>query len=118
MIQAGNTEGISDIIRFVLEIDKLKGVLRKVKPTGEDPDENTAEHRWQIALFAFSLAQVVEISVAVNRRLRCFSCMISGRSMREINLSSRRMVGKTATLLSFAPSSEFVISPHLKWPIG
>ena len=67
MIQAGNTEGISDIIRFVLEIDKLKGVLRKVKPTGEDRYENTAEHSWQIALFALSLAQVVEISVDVNR---------------------------------------------------
>lgn len=67
MIQAGNTEGISDIIRFVLEIDKLKGVLRKVKPTGEDRYENAAEHSRQIALFALSLAQVVEISVDVNR---------------------------------------------------
>ncbi len=55
------------IIRFVLEIDKLKGVLRKVKPTGEDRYENTAGHSWQIALFALSLAQVVEISVDVNR---------------------------------------------------
>ena len=67
MIQAGNTEGISDIIRFILEIDKLKGVLRKVKPTGEDRYENTAEHSWQIALFALFLAQVVETSVDVNR---------------------------------------------------
>jgi len=67
MIQAGKTEGISDIIRFVLEIDKLKGILRTVKPTGEARYENTAEHSWQIALFALSLAQVVEISVDVNR---------------------------------------------------
>jgi hypothetical protein len=37
IIQAGNTESISDIIRFVLEIDKLKGALRKVKPAGGDP---------------------------------------------------------------------------------
>lgn len=67
MIQAGNTKGISDIIRFVLEIDKLKGVLRKVKPAGEDRYENMAEHSWQIALFALSLAQVVETSVDVDR---------------------------------------------------
>jgi putative hydrolase of HD superfamily len=67
MIQTDNTKGISDIIRFVLETDKLKGILRKVKPTGEDRYENTAEHSWQIALFALSLAQVVEISVDVNR---------------------------------------------------
>ena len=90
MIQAGNTEGISDIIRFVLEIDKLKRVLRKVKPTGEDRYENTAEHSWQIALFALSLAQVVEISVDVNR-------VIAMLLVHD---------------LSFAPSSESVISPH------
>src|ERR1700678_1451125 len=34
-----------------------------------------------------------------------------GSSMREINLSSRRTGGKTARLLSFALSSESVISP-------
>jgi hypothetical protein len=33
----------------------------------EDRYENTAEQSWQIALFALSLAQVVEISVDVNR---------------------------------------------------
>jgi putative hydrolase of HD superfamily len=36
----------------VIESDKLKGVLRKVRPVGEERYENTAEHSWQIALFA------------------------------------------------------------------
>jgi hypothetical protein len=30
MIKEDNITGVSDTIRFVLEIDKLKGILRKV----------------------------------------------------------------------------------------
>ena len=44
MIQEHGFEKVHDISQFVLEIDKLKGVLRKVKPVGEDRYENTAEH--------------------------------------------------------------------------
>jgi putative hydrolase of HD superfamily len=54
-------------IQFVLEIDKLKGVLRKVRPVGEDRYENTAEHSWQIALFAMSLARTLKLPLDVNR---------------------------------------------------
>jgi putative hydrolase of HD superfamily len=43
---------IQHVVQFVLEIDKLKAVLRKVKPVGESRYENTAEHSWQIAVFA------------------------------------------------------------------
>jgi len=58
---------VHDIVQFVLEIDKLKGVLRKVKPVGEDRYENTAEHSWQIAVFALSLAKILELSVDAER---------------------------------------------------
>ncbi|TCK69758.1 HD domain-containing protein [Acidipila rosea] len=58
---------IQQIVQFVLEIDKLKGVLRKVKPVGEDRYENTAEHSWQIAVFALSLARTLELSVDPER---------------------------------------------------
>ncbi|HEX7852368.1 MAG TPA: HD domain-containing protein [Sphingobium sp.] len=47
---------MEDIIDFVLELDKLKGVTRKVRPLGLDRYENPAEHSWQIALFALALA--------------------------------------------------------------
>jgi len=67
MMQEKETADIADTIRFVLEIDKLKGVLRRVKPTGETRYENTAEHSWQIALFALSLAKTLELGVDVNR---------------------------------------------------
>ena len=58
---------VHDIVQFVLEIDKLKGVLRRVKPVGEDRYENTAEHSWQIAVFALSLAKTLELRVDAER---------------------------------------------------
>jgi putative hydrolases of HD superfamily len=44
------------IVDFILELDKLKAVTRKVKPVGLDRYENSAEHSWQLALLAASLA--------------------------------------------------------------
>ena len=67
MIQEQGFIEIHKIVQFVLEIDKLKGVLRKVKPVGEDRYENTAEHSWQIAVFALSLARTLQLSVDAER---------------------------------------------------
>ncbi len=39
-------------VNFILELEKLKSVLRKVKPIGENRYENSAEHSWQICLAA------------------------------------------------------------------
>jgi len=47
---------LQQIIDFILELDKLKAVTRKVRPLGLDRYENSAEHSWQIALLAASLA--------------------------------------------------------------
>ena len=60
-------QDVASIVQFVLEIDKLKSVLRKVRPVGEDRYENTAEHSWQISVFAMSLAKILGISVDVGR---------------------------------------------------
>ena len=56
---------MQQIIDFILELDKLKAVTRKVKPLGLDRYENSAEHSWQIALLAASLAPYVETPVDV-----------------------------------------------------
>ena len=58
---------VQQIIDFILELEKLKAVTRKVRPVGLDRNENSAEHSWQIALMAASLAQYVESPVDVNR---------------------------------------------------
>ena len=61
------TGEVGQIIQFVLEIEKLKGVLRKVRPIGKARYENAAEHSWQIALFAISLADGLNLKIDVNR---------------------------------------------------
>lgn len=55
------------IVDFILELDKLKGVTRKVKPLGLDRYENSAEHSWQIALLAASLAPYAPEPVDITR---------------------------------------------------
>jgi putative hydrolases of HD superfamily len=62
-----HTADIANIVQFVLEVDKLKTVLRKVRPVGEARYENTAEHSWQIALFALALAKMLGLSIDVLR---------------------------------------------------
>mgnify|MGYP001612127098 CR=1 FL=1 len=47
---------MQQIVDFILELDKLKGVTRKTRPLGLARQENSAEHSWQIAMLAMSLA--------------------------------------------------------------
>lgn len=58
---------IEPIVSFIIEIDKLKGVTRKVKPLGLDRYENSAEHSWQLALMASSLQHLAASPVDINR---------------------------------------------------
>jgi putative hydrolases of HD superfamily len=58
---------IQQIVDFVLELDKLKGVTRKTRPLDLDRYENSAEHSWQIAMLAASLAHYAETPVDINR---------------------------------------------------
>jgi putative hydrolases of HD superfamily len=55
------------IIDFIIELDKLKTVLRKTKPIGLERYENSAEHSWQVSLLALLLAQHAHASVDVIR---------------------------------------------------
>ncbi len=43
---------ITQKIEFILELEKLKGVLRKTRPVGDARYENSAEHSWQTTLAA------------------------------------------------------------------
>ena len=61
---------MQEIISFILELDKLKGVTRKVRPVGLDRYENSAEHSWQLAMLAASLAQCAEANTDINRVIR------------------------------------------------
>ena len=39
-------------LSFIVEVDKLKGILRKTSPIGMARLENSAEHSWQVVLSA------------------------------------------------------------------
>ena len=55
------------IIDFILEVDKLKSITRKTHPVGLERAENSAEHSWQIALLAISLAHFAESKIDMQR---------------------------------------------------
>jgi putative hydrolase of HD superfamily len=61
---------MQQIIDFILEMEKLKGATRKTRPLGLDRYENSAEHSWQLALFAISLGRFAESPVDMNRVVR------------------------------------------------
>lgn len=51
------TVNIQKVFNFIIELDKLKSVLRKTKPLGCERYENSAEHSWQVCLLAVLLAK-------------------------------------------------------------
>ena len=61
---------MQQVIDFILELDKLKAVTRKIRLRDADRYENSAEHSWQIALWAASLAPYAEASVDIDRVVR------------------------------------------------
>ncbi|HEX9199861.1 MAG TPA: HD domain-containing protein [Acidobacteriaceae bacterium] len=61
---------MQEVIDFILELDKLKGVTRKTRPLGMDRYENSAEHSWQIAMFAIALMPYAEAPVDLNKVIR------------------------------------------------
>jgi putative hydrolases of HD superfamily len=58
---------MQQIIDFVLQLDALKSVTRKIKPRVLDRYENPAEHSWQIALLALALEPHAAQPVDINR---------------------------------------------------
>lgn len=61
---------MQQVVDFILELDKLKGVTRKTRPLGLDRYENSAEHSWQITLLAASLAPWAETAIDLDRVIK------------------------------------------------
>ena len=55
------------IIDFIIELDKLKAILRKTKPVGLDRYENIAEHSWQVCLLALLVSKYARAPVDIVR---------------------------------------------------
>jgi putative hydrolase of HD superfamily len=56
-------------IRFILELDKLKSVLRQNYLLRQDRHENTAEHCWHLALMALLLVEYTESEINLGHLL-------------------------------------------------
>ena len=69
-MQPRTMEQMQQVVAFILEVDRLKAVTRKVRPVGLDRYENSAEHSWQIALFAVSLAPYADGPIDLDRVIR------------------------------------------------
>ena len=54
-------------IQFILEVDKLKTILRRTYLINEDRAENTAEHSWHLAIMAILLSEHANEPVNVAR---------------------------------------------------
>lgn len=61
---------MQQIVDFILELDKLKGVTRKTKPLDLDRYENSAEHSWQLAMLAASASHFAPEPVDIDRVIR------------------------------------------------
>src|SRR5437660_12426081 len=57
-------------IRFILEMDKLKTIIRRTYLLNADRAENTAEHSWHLAMMAMLLAEHANEPVNVSRVVR------------------------------------------------
>ncbi|XOZ32776.1 HD domain-containing protein [Halomonadaceae bacterium KBTZ08] len=61
---------IEDVLRFIVEIEKLKDVHRKTKPVGLARFENAAEHSWHVCLSALMLKDFANEPVNIDRVIR------------------------------------------------
>jgi putative hydrolases of HD superfamily len=57
-------------LEFLVEIDRLKSVVRANRISDRSRRENTAEHSWHLAMFAITLAEHAVGEIAVDRVVR------------------------------------------------
>lgn len=70
VISADDDGPLARRIRFALEADRLKAVLRRTRLADGSRHENSAEHSWHLALLAVLLADTAEPGVDTARVIR------------------------------------------------
>ena len=63
-------EEINQILNFIIEIEKLKSVLRKSRPVGLKRYENSGEHSWHVCLSALLLKDYSNESIDINHVIK------------------------------------------------
>ncbi len=64
------SERLRQQIDFILEMDKLKRVLRRSMLLDQSRNENDAEHSWHLAILAMILSEYASPEVDINRVVR------------------------------------------------
>ncbi|MCL2560656.1 MAG: HD domain-containing protein, partial [Turicibacter sp.] len=68
MLDAGlMTSKLEKQLNFIIEIDKVKSILRKTTLFHEDRVENDAEHSWTICMMALILQEYSDVVIDVDR---------------------------------------------------
>ena len=62
-----NTAALEQQLRFLREIDRLKGVLRQSPLLDRSRKENSAEHSWHLAMYAWLLQEYAAKEVNASR---------------------------------------------------
>ncbi|KLN46318.1 hydrolase [Providencia rettgeri] len=68
-IEVVNFGAFTEVVQFLMELDKLKSIYRKNKLLNRERHENTAEHSWQFAVAAMSFAPYVQ-GVNIEHRIK------------------------------------------------
>ena len=66
---AGDADALQRRLRFLVEADRLKAVLRRTRLVDGSRHENSAEHSWHLALMAVLLADQAGAAVDLSRVL-------------------------------------------------
>lgn len=61
---------VSQVLDFIIEIEKLKAVLRKSRPVGLKRYENSGEHSWHVCISALMLKDYANDSIDINRVIK------------------------------------------------
>jgi len=61
---------IEKILNFIIEIEKLKDVIRKTRPVGLNRYENSAEHSWHVCLSALMLKDYANENINIDRVIK------------------------------------------------
>ena len=86
------TDRLEKQIRFLLEIDKLKTILRRTYILHADRSENTAEHSWHLAITA-------RFASALDRFIpQLHNYHTQGRTWKEHGITADRVLDRNACI--------------------
>jgi 5'-deoxynucleotidase YfbR-like HD superfamily hydrolase len=116
-------QSIEQILSFIVEIEKLKGVHRKTRPVGLDRYENSAEHSWHVCLSALMLKDYANENIDINRVIKMLlihdlgeidagDTIIYASETPEIKDKEARGLGRILDILPEGKAEEYTVLWH------